>query len=285
MLLDGKTAIVTGSSKGLGKAFIMLMAKEGAGVVVNGTVAEDIARVVDEINGAGGKAVGCTESVATMAGAGRIIQTALDEFGHLDILVNNAGILRDRTFLKMTEQEWDEVIAVHLKGTFNCTKFAAQVMSQQQSGRIINITSQAGFFGNVGQSNYAAAKAGIVGLSLSLAQEFARYNITVNVVQPRALTRMTQALVDRFIQRGQAGGAAEATALDVGLGEPEMVAPLVAFLASDEAKDVTGKIFGLRGETLSAWSTNREVATATMLGGWTLDEIRKRFALTVGKAV
>ena len=285
MLLEGKAAVVTGSSKGLGRAFAMLMAKEGASVVVNGTVTDDVTRVVEEIKSDGGKAAGCTESVATMAGAERIIQSALDEFGHLDILVNNAGILRDRTFLKMTEEEWDAVIAVHLKGTFTCSKFAALAMSEQGSGRIINITSGAALWGNIGQSNYSAAKAGIIGLSQSLALELARYNITVNIVWPRALTRMTQPLVDRFIQRAQAENAPEPTALDVGLGTPEMVAPLVVFLASDEAKDITGKIIGLRGEILSAWSPHQEVATATMIGGWTAEEIQKRFWSSIGKVL
>lgn len=289
MLLERKTAIVTGSSKGLGRAFAMGLAESGAKVIVNGTVADDVSRVVKEIKEKGGEAAGCTESVGTMAGAQRIIQSALDEFGRLDILVNNAGNLRDRTLLKMTEDDWDSVIAVHLKGTFACTQSAARIMSEQKSGRIMNVTSGAAFWGNFGQCNYSAAKAGILGFTFTMAQELERYRITVNAVWPRAITRMTKPLVERMIQRSkdrsQQAGDEQPSALDVGLGEPEMVAPLVVFLASDEAQDITGKIFGLRGEILSAWSPPREVATATMLGGWTVDELRKRFRLTVGKAV
>lgn len=289
MLLDGKTAVVTGSSKGMGRAFAMALAKEGASVVVNGTVSDDVAHVVEEIKGAGGNAIGCTKSVATMAGGQRIIQSALDEFGHLDILVNNAGILRDRSLLKMTEEEWDEVIAVHLKGTFACSKFAALAMRQQESGCIINVTSISGFRGNVGQCNYAAAKAGILGFTLTLAQELAWCNIRVNAVWPAALTRMTRPFLERALERAKEAAeqhnAPVPSALEVGLGEPETVAPLVVFLASDEAKDITGKIIALTGEKLAVWSPPKEIASATMVGGWSVEEIRKRFWFTVGKAL
>ncbi len=276
MLLDGKVAVVTGSSKGLGRAFAMGLAKEGASVIVNGTSAEDVARVVEEIKKGGGKAVPCVASVATMAGAESIINTAVKQFGRLDVLVNNAGIVRDRTFLKMTEQEWDEVIAVHLRGTFTCCKAAAPVMIQQGGGRIMTITSGAAFLGNVGQSNYSAAKAGIIGLSLSLCQELSRYNINVNVVWPRALTRMTEPIAHKMMQKNQSQEGPELTPLDIGLGSPEMVAPLVVYLASDAAKGINGKIIGLRGEILSVWSQHKELATATRVGGWTPQEIAKR---------
>ncbi|MBI4304131.1 MAG: SDR family NAD(P)-dependent oxidoreductase [Chloroflexi bacterium] len=289
MLLDGKTAIVTGSSKGLGRGFVTGLAKAGACVVVNGTVADDVAKVVDEIKSGGGKAVGCVESVATMAGAQRIIQTALDKFGHLDILVNNAGVLRDRTFLRMTEEEWDTVIAVHLKGHFACTKAAAVSMSQQQSGRIINITAGVAWAGNVGQANYISAKAGILGFTYALSQELARYNITVNAVRPGALTRMTMPVIEKILQRGREEAlkrnAPAPTAFEMGYGEPEMVAPIVVYLASDEAKDITGKIFSLSGEILSVRSRNVEVASATMRGGWTVGELSKRFKTVFGKAL
>ncbi|MFC2006206.1 SDR family NAD(P)-dependent oxidoreductase [Chloroflexota bacterium] len=281
MILEGKTAIVTGSSKGLGRAFAMGLAKEGASVVVNGTVAADVTSVVEEIKSAGGNAIGCTESVATMAGAQRIIESSLNEFGHLDILVNNAGVLRDRTLLKMTEEEWDTVIAVHLKGTFACSKLAALIMSQQESGRIINITSGAGFHGNIGQCNYSAAKAGIMGFTFASAKELARYNITVNVVSPRGLTRMNRPLLEMRLQKSKEEAlqakAPIPSALDLGFGEPEMVAPLVTFLASDEARDITGKIIGLQGETLTMCSQPQEIVYATIAGGWSVEEITKRF--------
>lgn len=288
MLLEGKTAVVTGSSKGLGRAYAIALAKEGAGVVVNGTVAEDVARVVEEIKSAGGKAIGCIESVTTMAGAERIIQSALDEFGHLDVLVNNAGILRDRTFLKMSEEEWDAVVAVHLKGTFACSKFAALAMSQRQSGSIINITSRAGFRGAIGECNYAAVKAGVLGFTYTIAQELSRYNIMVNSVWPRAITRLvTDSVIEQFLERGRneamKTNAPPPSILEMGFGEPEMVAPIIVFLASDEAKGITNKIFALTGEKLAVWSPCQEIESATMHGGWTTEKIIKNFKATLAK--
>ncbi|MFC2041289.1 SDR family NAD(P)-dependent oxidoreductase [Chloroflexota bacterium] len=289
MLLEGKTAIVTGSSKGLGRAFVMGLAREGARVVVNGTVAKDVNRVVEEIKSTGGKAVGCTESVATMAGAQRIIQSALDEFGHLDILVNNAGVLRDRTFLKMTEEEWDTVITVHLKGTFACCKAAALTMSQQQSGRIINIISGAAWHPGAGQSNYVAAKGGILSFTYALAEELDRYNITVNAVAPRALTRMNMPFHEGRMQRAREEALRTntpiPTALDLEIGPPEIIAPLVVFLASDEAKDITGKALGLAGERLFVVSRNQETASAIKAGGWSVEELRKLMRLTLRKLI
>jgi NAD(P)-dependent dehydrogenase (short-subunit alcohol dehydrogenase family) len=289
VILEGKAAIVTGSSKGLGRAFATSLAAEGASVVVNGTNADDVEKVVGEIKKAGGKAVGCVESVATMAGAQRIIQTALDEFGHLDILVNNAGILRDRTFMKMTEQEWDEVIAVHLKGTFACSKAAAVPMSQQGSGRIINMTSRSAYQPPIGQANYAAAKGGIIGLTLNLALELSRYGITVNVVAPHALTRMTAPLKDRIMQQhkeeAERAGLPVPTALDLGLTDPEMCAPLVTFLASDEAKDITGAILDAGGERIGVLCRNERIASATMMGGWTVEALRSRFRILLARAL
>jgi 3-oxoacyl-[acyl-carrier protein] reductase len=281
MILEDKTAIVTGSSKGLGRGFAKGLAAEGAQVIVNGTNAEDVARVVDEILQNGGRAGGCVETVETMEGAKRIVQSALDKFGGLDILVNNAGNLRDRSFLKMAEDDWDSVIAVHLKGTFACCQSAAKIMKNQMSGRIINITSAAGFRGNFGQSNYAAAKAGILGFTFTLARELARYNITVNAVWPRAITRMTRPIMEQRLQVSKKQAEESLTAvpslLDLGFGEPNMVAPLVVYLSSDEARDISGKIFAGRGEVISAWSAPKEVVSATMAGGWTVEAVRKRF--------
>ncbi len=288
MLLEGRTAIVTGSSKGIGRAYAHALAREGAGVVVNGTSAADVDRVVAEIRAGGGRATGCVESVATMAGAGRIVQSALDSFGRLDILVNNAGMLRDRTLLKMTEEEWDEVIAVHLKGTFACAQAAAMVMSQQMSGCIIN-TSSHSVWGNIGQCNYSAAKAGILGFTFSAARELSRYNIRVNAVAPRALTAMTLPRLEASLksagEEAKRRNAPEPTALDIGWGEPDMVAPLIVFLASDDARDITGAFFRARGESIAVWSRNLEIASATMPGGWTVEELRKRFWPSLGRAL
>ncbi len=199
MMLNGKVAVVTGAGRGIGREIALLLAKERAKVVVNdfggredGTggetkVADD---VVKEIKDAGGVAAPNYEAVGTMENGKKIIQTALDNFGRLDILVNNAGIVRDRMIFNMTEEEWDGVIAVHLKGTFACTRAALPLMREQRSGRIINFTSTAGLIGNVGQANYAAAKMGIVGFTKVVALDMARYYVTANCISPFAWTRM-----------------------------------------------------------------------------------------------
>ncbi len=289
MLLDGKVAVVTGSSKGLGQAFVEALAKEGAGVVVNGTVAADVSAVVEGIKKAGGKAGGCVESVATMAGAERIIQSALDNFGRIDLLVNNAGVLRDRTFLKMTEEEWDTVIGIHLKGAFACSKAAARAMVPQSGGRIINVTSAAFWKGNYGQCNYAAAKGGILGLTFVMATELAEYHIGVNALAPRAITRMNRPLLERNMKRAEEEAKRTNSPVpelfDLGWGGPEMVAPLVVFLASDDAKGITGNIFWLGAEKLAVISRNQETVTATALGGWSVDLLRRRFRPLMGAAV
>ena len=188
--MKGKRAVVTGSGRGLGKAFAVGLANAGAKVVVSSRTEAEVTKTVDEIRQQGGIAVACVEDVATREGAYRIIQSCIDNFGGIDILVNNAGFTRDRTFLKMTEEEWDEVIAVHLEGTFYCTKFPVPYMCEAKWGRIINLTSAAGLLGNFGQANYASAKAGILGLTRTLAIELGRYNITVNAIRAAAITKI-----------------------------------------------------------------------------------------------
>ena len=183
----------------------------------------------------------------------------------------------------------DTVIAVHLKGTFACSKFAALAMSQQGSGRIINITSGSGWQPAVGQTNYGAAKAGILGFTFTLALELARYNITVNAVWPLGLTRMNMPLLERILERGKEEALRTnspiPSALELGYGGPEMVAPIVVYLASDEAKDITGKVMHLGGEKVAVFSRNEEIASATMIGGWSVEELRKRFRLILSKAL
>lgn len=284
MLVEGKIAVVTGASRGLGRAFAMGLAAEGAGVVVNGTAAGDVQKVVEEIKGRGGTAVGCQETVGTMAGAQRIIQCALDNFGRLDILVNNAGVVRDRMIWNMTEEEWDTVIQVHLKGTFACTKAAIEFMRPEQRGSIINIISGAALRGNMGQSNYAAAKAGIIGFTICCALELTRYNIRVNAVRPKAITRMTEMLIPNALQRAKEEALKSKgpvpTLLDMGFGEPEKAAPLVVFLASDEAAGINGQILSLTGNRLSLFSLFPEVKAAIMPEGWTLEQLRKQIKLS-----
>ena len=269
-LLDGKVAIVTGAGGGLGRCHALAFAKEGAKVVVNdygvardgsgpGTTMAD--SVVKEIRAAGGEAAANYESVASMAGAQAIVQTAVDAFGRVDILVNNAGILRDKTLLKMDEAMWDTVIAVHLKGTFAVTQAAArQMVEQNQGGRIINTSSASGLIGNFGQANYGAAKAGIAGFTRVAAIEFAKHGITVNAIVPVAKTRMTEgisAVPDEF--------------------GPEKVSPFMVFLASDLAKDVTGRVFGIRGREILEYKYKITDGARAAGDAWTAQEVADRF--------
>ena len=248
-LLAGKVAIITGAGNGLGRSHAQLFAKEGARVLVNdpgcardGSGESDVAdQVVDEIRAAGGEASPSKVAVGTFDAAAEIVQQAVDTFGGVDVMVNNAGILRDRTAIKMSEEEWRAVLAVHLTGTFSCLQAAARVMREQgRGGRIINTTSIAGMQGNFGQSNYAAAKAGIYALTRTAAIELQRSEITVNAVSPTAYTRMTS----------DNSGVTESFGTRFGA---QHVSPLVAFLASDEAAGITGQTLGVEGTHLFAY--------------------------------
>src|SRR5258706_525026 len=236
-LLDGRVAIVTGSGRGIGREFALCFAREGANVVVNdvgvsldgrGTEEDPAAEVCREIEALGSKAVPNYDSVTDFDGARAIVRDAVDAFGTVDILVNNAGIVRDKTLLKMDESDFDSVIGVHLKGSFNCTRHAAAVMKEKGYGRIVNITSSAGLRGNFGQTNYGAAKAGIMGMTFVWALELGRSGITVNAVAPAGATRMTAALYER--------AGTEPSPLQ----DPALNAPLIAFVASEQAAHVTG---------------------------------------------
>lgn len=274
MLLEGRVAVVTGSGRGIGRGLALALAREGAKVVVNdvgcdvdgrGGAEDPAAQVVGEIEASGGAAVPNYDSVATWEGANRIVRSAVDSFGRLDILVNNAGIVRDRSIGKMTEEEFDAVLAVHLKGTFNCGRHAIPVMREHGYGRIINITSSAGLRGNFGQSNYAAAKAGIMGLTFVWAIELGRYGITVNALAPAGLTRMVgtiPGLEDKEPPPEM---------------HPEMNGSLVAFLASEKAGHVSGQIFGRRGFSFTLFAHPRPIAAMFKPGGWTAQEIAEQF--------
>ncbi len=274
--LDGKIAVVTGAGRGLGRGIALMFGKEGAKVVVNdlggdtdGTSASKVAdEVVAEIKAAGGEAVANYDSVATVEGGQAIFQTAIDTYGALDILVNNAGILRDRTIFNMEEADWDAVIAVHLKGHYCCSRpFATYIRTtDRQNCRILNFSSVSGLYGNFGQSNYGAAKAGIAGFSRVLALELAKYNTAVNVISPGALTRMT-------IPLREARGA-EFDVEDPTQG-PQQVAPVVTWLASAAGQDITGQIIDVMQGWVGIMQQPAVIKSFQSEKLWTLEALDK----------
>jgi NAD(P)-dependent dehydrogenase (short-subunit alcohol dehydrogenase family) len=254
-ICDGRVAIVTGAGRGIGREHSLLLAAQGAKVVVNdlggsrdgtGTDTGPAQQVVDEIVAAGGEAVANTDDISDFAGAERLIKTAVDSFGRLDVLINNAGILRDRMLVNMTEAEWDAVIKVHLKGTFAPSHWAANHWRERSKAgddvdaRIINTTSPSGIYGNVGQTNYGAAKAGIASFTIIASKELERYGVTVNAIAPAAITRMTEDL-----GMGQVEGDAREEL------SPRHIAPIVCWLASPQSASVTGRVFDVTGAKLS----------------------------------
>jgi NAD(P)-dependent dehydrogenase (short-subunit alcohol dehydrogenase family) len=276
--LTGKVAVVTGSGRGLGLAYATELARRGAAVVVN-DVDEAVAEAaVKSIADGGGTAVAEVAAVGTSEAAQALVDRAVGEFGRLDVLVNNAGILRDTTLWKMTDEQFDAVITTHLRGTFTCTRAAAIRMREQgDGGRIICVGSPTGQVGNFGQTNYAAAKAGIVGMVRTWAMELARAGITVNAIVPVAATGMTETVpfLQPYIEALRAGEPLPPFARQqLGFGTPEDAAGLVAFLASDAAADITGQAVGIGGDRLALWSHPSEVVVEFADGtGWSADAI------------
>jgi NAD(P)-dependent dehydrogenase (short-subunit alcohol dehydrogenase family) len=276
--LSGKVAIVTGSGRGLGRAYAMELARRGASVVVNDVDAQVADDVVRDIKDTGGTAVAEVVAVGTSEAAQSLVDRAVTAFGHLDVLVNNAGVLRDSTLWKMTDDAFDAVITTHLRGTFTCTRAAAIRMREQDTGgRIICVGSPTGQVGNFGQTNYSAAKAGIVGMVRTWALELARARITVNAVVPVAATAMTETVpfLKPYIDALNAGEPLPPFARrELGFGTPEDVAGVVSFLASDDAASITGQVIGIGGDRLALWSHPSEIAVEfSDDGGWSADAV------------
>jgi len=283
MILKDRVAVITGAARGIGREIALLMAGLGARLVVNdyggseggqGATQGPADDVVNEIRKAGGQAVANYDSVATMAGGERIVQTAIDAFGRVDVVVNNAGILRDRMIFNMTEEEWDAVIDTHLKGSFAVTRAAAPRMKEQRSGRFINMTSTSGLVGNIGQANYAAAKLGIVGLTKVVALDMARYNVTANCISPFAWTRMIGTIPTET-------EAQKARVEKIKKMSPAHIAPVAAFLASDAAKDITGQVFGVRGKEIMLFGHMRPIMRVHHADGWTVERLADMFPGTL----
>ena len=284
-ICEGRVAVITGAGRGIGREHALELARQGAAVVVNdlggspdGTGADAAAAqaVADEIVAAGGKAVANGDDVSDWSGAERLISQAVETFGGLDVLVNNAGILRDRTIATMSEQEWDAVIRVHLRGTIAPSRFAvaywrdkAKRTGQPTGARLINTTSASGIYGNFGQSNYGAAKGGIASFTIIAAKELARYGATANAVAPAARTRLTEALMPAEYASN--------------LG-PEHISPLVAWLASSESGEITGRVFDVMGGRIGVAESWRLGPEAAKDGGWDAAELGSVIPGLVAKA-
>ena len=246
--LKGKRIVITGSSRSLGRHFALACAAEGASLIVNGTNEEALADVAREVADLGVAVHAVVGSVAETEVCNALVDTCVDKFGGIDVMVNNAGIVRDRTLMKMSDEDFDEVIAVNLRGPFLCTRSAAVAMKAQGSGHIIQITSASGLVGNFGQTNYAAAKAGLMGMMYTAAKELGRYNIRCNAMWPVARTDMTQPLIDH----------SDATALELGFGEPEDVAMGLVWLASDAAERFNSQCLTFNGLKTALWRSPSE---------------------------
>ncbi len=278
--LDGKRIVVTGASRGLGRAFAVAVAGEGARVVINGTNAEKLAETAALVEAAGGApAEQVVGSVADDDLCAAIVERCVTAFGGIDVLVNNAGVVRDRTLLKMTPEEFDEVIAVNLRGTWSCLRHAARAMSTQDpaGGHIINVTSNAGLTGGFGQGNYAASKAGVMGLTRTAVLELTRLGIRVNALWPIAVTDMTQVVLDRSAAAASAKGEDAPSAMSIGFGDASDVARVVTYLASDRAAHLNGQVVTFNNHKLALWTHPREVEI-TLRDGWSVDDIADALA-------
>jgi NAD(P)-dependent dehydrogenase (short-subunit alcohol dehydrogenase family) len=274
-IVSGKVAIVTGAGRGIGRGIALLLAQEGARVVVcdigasldgAGTDTGPAQAVVDEIKKAGGEAIASTLSISEPGNADKIVQGALDAFGRVDILVNNAGILRDRIFHRMSWSDWSDVINVHLHGSFNMSRACAVRFREQSAGSFVHMTSTSGLVGNFGQANYMAAKLGIVGLSRGIALDMARFSVRSNCIAPFAWTRMIDSIpAETEEEKARVARFREMT--------PEKIAPFAVYLASDRATGISGQIFGVRNNEIYLFNQNRPIRTLHRSDGWTPEKI------------
>jgi NAD(P)-dependent dehydrogenase (short-subunit alcohol dehydrogenase family) len=283
---DGRVVVITGAGRGVGREYALEFARSGARVVVNdlggtpdgsGASSSPADEVVADIRALGGEAIASYDDVSDTEGSARLIASAIDAFGGLDVLVNNAGILRDRMLVSMSVDDWDAIMRVHLRGTFLPTKAAAGYWREEakagrtRDARLINTSSSSGLFGNVGQANYGAAKAGIANFTIIAARELARYGVTANAVWPAAMSRLTAGILD-----GNAGAAKEL--------DPSLIAPVLAWLGSPESKDVTGRLIGLRGRQIiiaEGWVAGPQATTDTV---WTAADLGPVMTGLVAKA-
>ena len=281
--LEGRVAIVTGAGRGIGRAEALLLAKEGAAVVVNdlgggmtgsGSDASVASNVVEEIRALGGRAAASSDDVSSMEGAARIVAVATKAFDRIDVLVNNAGIVRSRVIYNMSESDWDDVIAVHMKGTFAMTRAAAPIFREQRSGVIVNTSSESGL-GHYGQASYSAAKEGIVGFTRTVARDLGRFNVRCNAIRPRAQTRLlNQDVVEAIERTRQTIGEKGAPRLgDPARSRPEDVAALVVWLCTDAAANVNGRTFLVGGEVVGLYPEPVPERAIQRDGGWDIDAL------------
>jgi 3-oxoacyl-[acyl-carrier protein] reductase len=263
-VLEGKRIVVTGASRGLGRGFAVALAEAGAQVVINGTSADHVAATGAAIAAAGGVSMSVVGSVTDDVVCEELVAVCVERFGGIDVAVNNAGVAIDRTLLKMTPEEFDASVAVNLRGTWSVSRHAVKAMvAAGTGGHLLHITSIAAFIGSVGQSNYAAAKAGQLGLMYAWSSELARYGIRTNALSPGAATDMTQVVFDNVEARAKAAGKPAPTPHEMGFGTPETVAPLVVFLCSDAAAHIDGQLMTFNGRKLALWRHPKERAYTT----------------------
>lgn len=281
--LTNKVAVVTGAGRGLGLGYARALAAAGASVVINDVDEDSTRDAAEAIESDGGLVAVHIGPVGSSETADELVQTALDNFGRLDAMITNAGVIRDRVLWKMTDDDFDQVVDVHLRGTFTCARSAALYFREAgNGGRLILVGSPAGQYGNFGQSNYAACKAGITAMARTWAMELARSGVTVNCIIPTAATEMTRTIpaFTPHIEAWEQDGTPlpEWLRRDQALGSVDDVAPLVVFLVSDESSEITGQTIGLGGDRLALWSYPHEVATVFRDGGWDADGVASEFA-------